>query len=96
MAARSNARDAAEVTDRVAGVLHNRIDRVSEQAAGLERSMRTTARVGAKKARAARGDLERDTRRTLGELTRFVKHRPVMGTAIVAALGLVALSVLRR
>jgi len=96
MATHKNARDAAQVTDRVAGALHDPIDRVSEQAEGLERRARAAARVGAKKARAARGDLERDTRRTLGELTRYVKHRPVIGTAIVAALGLVALSVLRR
>lgn len=95
--AKRNGKDAdTQLTDRATRVAHTNVDRLSRQAAEVERKARATARLAAKKAQATRSDLQTQTNRKVDRVAEMVKNRPVMSAAIAAGAGLLALSVLRR
>ena len=77
-----------DIADRFGTLAHEKVDRVTEQLADLERQARALTRHGAQRVQRAEWAADK-----VGVLAR---ERPVLGAVLVVALGLFALSALRR
>ena len=86
----------AEIADRFAVLAHDKVDRVAEQLAELERQARELTRYGAERAQRARTQLHDEAVWAADKVGVLARERPVLGAVLLVAVGLVALSALRR
>jgi hypothetical protein len=89
-------REKTEIADRFATLAHDRVDRVTEQLADLERQARSLTRYGAERAQRARIQLKDEAAWAAEKVGVLARERPLLGAVLLVTVGLIALSALRR
>ena len=85
-----------DIADRFGTLAHEKVDRVTEQLADLERQARALTRHGAQRVQRARTRLHDEAEWAADKVGVLARERPLLGAVLVVAVGLFALSALRR
>lgn len=86
----------AEVTARAANRAHEAVDEAAERVSGIEQQARAGMRTATEKAEEVRAEAEREAKRAMSAVERFIQERPVTSAAMAFAAGVVAMALLRR
>jgi ElaB/YqjD/DUF883 family membrane-anchored ribosome-binding protein len=84
------------MTDRLASMAHDTVDRVAEVATEAEREVRVAAKRAAKQADAVREQALAAADENISKLRGYVEENPLLSAGIAFAAGMVVVSLLRR